>query len=206
MAEPFVLASNSPRRRRLFAKLEIPFQVVPSSVREDYSIPEAPEETPLRLALEKARQVGSLFPDLTVIGADTVVVIEGNILGKPRNGAKAKEMLKTLSGKTHTVYTGVALVRVTRDAEYSFLERTDVTFVPLSEEMIHHYVSTYNPFDKAGAYGIQDWSACFIESVSGCAYNVMGFPISRFLRTVQNRDVESLFGPYNWFGKVDDKP
>lgn len=134
-----------------------------------------------RLALEKAREVASRVSRGSVVGADTIVVLEGSVLGKPRDPRQARIMLRRLSGRTHTVYTGIALVDAATGRSTSFYERTRVTFRNITTTEIREYVRTGSPLDKAGAYGIQDdFGAVFVEKVSGCFYNVVGFPLSRF--------------------------
>jgi len=201
----FILASNSHQRRKLLNLLNISFVVVPGIVEEDYSIHLKPEDLVCHFALKKAQYVGSQFPDQIVIGADTLVVLKGEMLGKPSSLSEARKMLRKLSGKTHAVLTGVTMVKRCKKAEFTFLEQTDVTFYALSKKMIDYYVQEYHPLDKAGAYGIQDWSACFVKSITGSYHNVVGFPLSKFVQVLRNRHVENIFGPYNWFGKVEDR-
>ena len=195
MAPPFILASNSPRRRNLLEKLDIAFDIAPSNVQEDYTNDENPEDLVCLLALKKAKDVGRQYPDRVVIGADTVVVLEGKILGKPESEPQAVKMLQMLSGKTHAVFTGVALVELSKQAEFTFAERTDVSFFEVSYGMIEYYVRKYKPLDKAGAYGIQDWSACFVESISGSYDNVVGFPTSKFIQLLRTPELDKMFGP-----------
>lgn len=199
MGADLILASASPRRQELLSRLEIPFKVIPSSVVEDYGNGMSPEEMAEHYAVEKARDVAAQHPDKIVIGADTIVVLDGKIMGKPRDAAEAKSMLNHLSAKTHTVLTGVALVQVSSAAEASFVESTDVTFFTLTDDMIDRYVATGGPLDKAGAYGIQDWSACFVEKVNGCYHNVMGFPSGRFAQVLSSEAFRAQFSVDNWF-------
>ncbi|MFQ6674508.1 MAG: Maf family protein [Fidelibacterota bacterium] len=205
MEASFILASGSPQRRELLSQLDIPFDVFPSTVEEDVQLHEEPEILVQRIALRKARQVGTRFPRRIVIGADTVVVLHGNVFGKPADRPEAAAMLRMLSGETHAVFTGVALVKRAAHAEHTFSERTDVTFLNPSDEMIDHYVRTYTPLDKAGAYGIQDWAACFVTSINGCYNNVVGFPVARFMDVLRNQAIQALFGPYNYLGNIDEK-
>lgn len=193
MQPPFILASGSPRREALLRKLDLPFEVVPSSVSEDHGEASNPEELVQQLALMKARDVAGRFPDRVVIGADTVVVLGEIIIGKPADKDEARGILRSLSGKKHTVFTGVALVKNVEEEEHIFYERTDVTFFPLEDEMIDYYVGTFRPLDKAGAYGIQDWSACFVEKIEGCYNNVVGFPLARFVQLLKTSAVKSQF-------------
>lgn len=171
----FLLASNSPRRRELLSGLVPAFEVVPSRFEEIAKEGERGEERCLRFAEGKAREVFARFPDAAVLGADTVVVFGGEILGKPKDEADAFEMLRFLSGKTHSVYTGVCLV--TPEGERSGVEETCVTFRPLSDEEILSYIKTGSPFDKAGAYGIQD--SGFAAAFRGSYSNVVGLPLER---------------------------
>ena len=134
-----------------------------------------------RLAREKAADVASRARSGIVIGADTIVVLDGHVLGKPRDPREARSMLRRLSGQTHTVYTGVALIDARTGRSTVFHERTRVTFRKISAQEIAEYVRSGSPLDKAGAYGIQDdFGAVFVEKVSGCFYTVVGFPLSRF--------------------------
>ncbi len=179
---PIVLASNSPRRRQLLAQLDLEFTIHPSTVDEDFSLPLPPVEFACHYANAKAEEVAQSFPDQLVIGADTIVVLDGNILGKPRDRADSFRMLSTLAGRTHTVYTGVALVQVATGINKVFSEATQVTFADLAADDINYYIDHYQPFDKAGSYGIQDWFAGQVTRIEGCFYNVVGFPLATFYR------------------------
>lgn len=162
------------------------FSVVPSEFDESTVPPElAPAEHVVYSAIMKARDIAARQPDALVIGADTVVVINGHILGKPADSADAARMLKELSGCTHQVYTGVAVVQGSR--ERSAAECTDVTFRDLSAETISRYVATGEPMDKAGAYAIQGKGAVLIKSIRGCYPNVVGLPL--YLLTVLLADL-----------------
>ena len=206
MTKQFILASHSPQRKKILKMLDIPFEVISSHIDETVESVTKPEKLVCSLALRKAQQVSSRFRDRIVIGADTVVVLKGDVLGKPSTLSEAKSMLHKLSGNTHSVYSGVAMMKCNKQSSLTFFERTDVTFYGLSSQMINYYVQTYRPLDKAGAYGIQDWSACFVKSISGCYHNVVGFPVSKFVSYLRNPDTEKLLGPYNWFGKEKDTP
>ena len=178
-----ILASNSPRRKELLMKMDIPF-IVKSVTTEEYldehvALPEAIEQ----IAHVKAKAVQSLYPEGIIIGADTVVVNEGKVLGKPHDEQQAKDMLRQLSGKTHQVITGVVVLFP--DHEIRFHETTDVTFYPLIDEEIQTYIDTREPFDKAGAYGIQGKGAFLVEKIVGDYYNVMGLPIASLYRRLR---------------------
>lgn len=168
-----ILASGSPRRRELLKREGVKFFVEPSRF-EEKAEGLSDKETVLTFARGKAREVFSRFPDCAVIGADTVVSLNGAVIGKPYTAERAEEMLRLLSGKTHKVFTGVCLV--TEREEFSGLCETDVTFRDLSDELIRTYVEKMRPLDKAGAYGIQDGYP-LVESIEGSYTNVVGFPM-----------------------------
>jgi septum formation protein len=178
---PLILASQSPRRKKLLRQIGMRFRVIPSGVDETFKKNVPPDENARRVALRKARDVAGRLKQGMVIGADTIVVLNRHVLGKPVSAGDAKRMLRLLSGKKHCVYTGIALVDVRSKQEWSTVERTFVKFRKLSDEEIDGYVASGSPMDKAGAYGIQDdYGAVFVERVEGCFYNVVGFPLARF--------------------------
>ena len=173
---PVVLASGSPRRRELLAQMGVlEFEVLPA--RGEETAPEGlkPDELVRRLALQKAEEVFALRPEATVIGADTIVVLEGAVLGKPRDRADAVCMLARLSGRSHQVYTGVAVL--SGDTRVTHAECTQVEFRALTSAEIEAYVDTGEPMDKAGAYGIQGKACVFIRGIRGDYYNVVGLPV-----------------------------
>lgn len=180
-----LLGSKSPRRRELIARLGIPCRTVDIDVEETLSHSTAASEVAETLARKKCEAFGDeLGENEVLVTADTVVVHEGRVMGKPHSREEAVEMLRLLSGNVHQVYTGVALRR--RSGSYSFSERTDVHFARLSEEEIGYYVDVYKPFDKAGAYGIQEWIGMVgIERIEGCYYNVMGLPVARLYKELK---------------------
>jgi len=186
---PLVLASTSPRRKHLLEQIGITFTVQPSDVDESL-IPTSgavPEEFVQRLALLKAQDVASRTHDhSTVLGADTIVVLNGEILGKPVDADDAKSMLRRLSGNTHTVYTGIALVDSDTYTSVTAVQQTDVTFRELTDDEIAGYVATGSPLDKAGSYGIQDdFGAVFVAHIVGCYYTIVGLPLELFYRTLR---------------------
>lgn len=184
-----ILASNSPRRLMLLRQIGIEPVVVPSHVPEDVKEGESPEDAALRLAVEKAREVSKQFHEGLVIGADTVVVIDGEQLGKPKGRDDAGRMLRLLSGRTHAVITGLAVINAKTSEIKSTLVRTSVRFKPLSEEDIDVYIGTGDPMDKAGAYGIQGRAAAFIEGIEGCYSNVVGLPLSELMDVLKSLGV-----------------
>lgn len=175
-----LLASNSPRRRELLAMLDVRFEIVqPVEVDESYPSDLPAEDVPAFLSVTKADAYDVKLHDGEVLlTADTVVICDGAILGKPADRDAAVEMLKKLSDNTHTVVTGVSLT--TADTRLTFSEHTKVQFAALSDDEITYYVDKYKPYDKAGSYGIQEWIGCVgIKSIDGCFYNVMGLPLHK---------------------------
>lgn len=178
-----ILASESPRRRELLASLGMNFMTCSSKARE-YFDPSLPIVEALQnVALEKAKSGVQLYPNDVVIGADTIVVIDNTILGKPENDEDAKRMLRMLSNRVHHVYTGVAICY--KDEVETFYEDTEVTFYELEDEMIQTYVSTKEPRDKAGAYGIQGKGSILVKKINGDYNNVVGLPIASLYRHLQ---------------------
>lgn len=168
-----ILASASPRRAELLRQLGLRFQVQPADIDETIGTNESPDDYVRRLAVEKAEAI-SLVSEGVVLGADTVVVHRNQILGKPHNRQGAREMLRALSGSWHEVYTGTALVT---DATRSSVTRTKVKFKAISDREVERYLETEEPFDKAGAYGIQGIGSLFVERIEGSYSNVMGLPL-----------------------------
>lgn len=177
-----LLASKSPRRRELLGQLGIPLTIVDVDVEEKVPATLSADRVAEALASLKADGYTiSLDPDEVLVTADTVVVLGTQVLGKPCSREEAAEMLHNLSGKAHQVYTGVCLRNADRCV--AFTERTDVHFRQLTDEEINYYIDVYKPFDKAGAYGIQEWIGMVgIERIEGCYYNVMGLPVARLYR------------------------
>jgi septum formation protein len=177
-----VLASASPRRRELLTQVGFTFDVHPAHIPEDPNPSEDPVAYVVRLAREKAEAVlAELSPHesaspLVVLGADTTVTLDNHILGKPEDAADAARMLRLLSGRTHRVITGIAVV--TREAVEVAAEVTGVQFLTLSDAEIEAYIATGEPMDKAGAYGIQGRAACWIPRIEGCYFNVVGLPLA----------------------------
>lgn len=172
-----LLASGSPRRKELVSLLPWPFKVCVKEVEEKIDLREPAWENVKNLALQKAQAVAQEHPDKWVIGADTVVCYENHILGKPKDEKDAYEMLKMLSGKTHKVYTGVAIVHQGKGCAKTFYEETKVAMQELTDKEINEYISTKEPLDKAGAYGIQGFGARYIVGIEGDYFNVVGLPV-----------------------------
>ena len=190
---PLILASRSPRRQDLLRRAGFVFEVRPSQIEEVLHPGETAENFACRAAQEKALNVAaSCRPGGFVLGADTVVVVNGELLGKPRDAEDARRMLRLLSGCTHRVITGVCVVRAPREIKALKYETTSVTFRHLDEEEIQSYLASGEPFDKAGAYGIQGLASRFVTRVEGCYFNVVGLPVAlvyEILRSFLKADV-----------------
>ena len=178
-----ILASGSPRRRELMAGLCVNYEerILPD-VDESYPDTLQGEEIPLYIAKEKAdAYIPMMQPDELIITADTIVWLDGKVLGKPRDREDALQMLRTMSGRTHEVFTGVCIT--TTDWQRSFTAQTEVRFATLSEDEIIYYVDNFKPMDKAGAYGVQEWIGFIgVENISGSYYNIMGLPVQKLYR------------------------
>lgn len=185
-----VLASKSPRREELLKYITDDFEILPADCEE--VLPEGVEvfDVPEFLAVQKAMNVSKKRPDAMVIGCDTVVIVDGEILGKPHTEEKAFEMLKKLSGKAHNVVSGVCICY--KGKTMSFSQNTLVGFYPLSDEEILSYIRECNPLDKAGSYGIQDRGGLFVKEIIGDYYNIVGFPIARLSKEMEK--MIKLFG------------
>ena len=189
-----ILGSQSPRRRELMAGLDLPFTAINIDADESYPADLQGGDIPYYISRAKAQAYApNLKPDQLLITADTIVWLDGHMLGKPHDETEAFAMLRALSGKTHQVYTAVTFARLdvstSRDLEIStIVDKTDVTFSELSDAEIHHYIDKYRPFDKAGAYGVQEWIgyiAC--TGMNGSYFNVMGFPVHLVYRYLQTQ-------------------
>lgn len=181
LSTKLVLASQSPRRISLLRQIGFEPIVVPSNIPEVFDQGFTPVENAKHLALKKAKEVSQTFQDAIIIGADTIVILDGDLLGKPENENDARNMLRRLSDRTHTVVTGFALLDCSSGKHVMDFASTDVTFRYLPDEEINTYVAGGSPMDKAGAYGIQDdYGAVFVTRIEGCFYNVMGFPLAKF--------------------------
>jgi len=176
---PLILASASPRRTELLRRLKLEFSVVPSDAVEVVHEHLSPLEICQLNAHRKARAVAKKIPDALVLGADTLVFIEREVLGKPCDSADARRMLKRLQGRTHQVVTGVSLIHLRAHRECIFGVSTDVTFRPLTAEQISDYLSKTNPLDKAGAYAIQEHGDKIVAEISGSYSNVIGLPLEK---------------------------
>lgn len=180
-----ILASQSPRRKELLGLITDKFSVIPAKGEENIHDGTSPEDAVKLLSRQKAIEIYTEYKNETIIAADTVVAIDGDILGKPADKTQAEEMLKRLSGREHSVYTGVCVIFP--DGRVScFAEHTRVEFYPLSDEEIADYIATGEPMDKAGAYGIQGKGALLVKGIVGDYYNVMGLPVGRLKRILNS--------------------
>ncbi|MGN6567705.1 MAG: Maf family protein [Flavipsychrobacter sp.] len=180
-----ILASQSPRRKQLMEAAELDFEIIIADVDETNPEGMPGEEVPVFLAKKKAAAIQHMINDAIVITADTVVLLDHHILGKPRDAAHARETLSRLSDRTHLVVTGVCIQSAVK--QVSFSTTTAVHFRKLTAAQIDHYVESYRPFDKAGAYAIQEWIGMIgIERIDGDYYNVMGLPIGEVVKSLQH--------------------
>lgn len=181
MQQTYILASKSPRRKQLLELANIDFEIITEDTNEDFPKDITTADVPVYIAKKKAIAVFEIHPNRTIIASDTVVVLENRIIGKPKDREDAIEILTSLSGKTHKVITGVVVINQDKIIEFS--DTTNVSFHTLTKEQIEYYVDTFKPYDKAGAYAIQEWiGAIGIKSIEGCFYNVMGLPISKLVQ------------------------
>ncbi len=187
-----VLASASPRRQELLEMLGIDLIIDPSGIDESCRPGESPREHALRLSLEKARDVSARHPGMWVLGADTIVVVDTEVLGKPQDQEDARRMLTKLSGREHTVITGFALVCRRAAVEYSEAVESRVTFNRLDEDDLKWYIGTGEPYDKAGAYAVQGRAAAFIKEVCGSHTNVIGLPLSEVVDALRRTGAMKL--------------
>ncbi len=179
-----ILASRSPRRKQLLEWAEVPFIIVTEDTDESFPPDLTPESAAIHIAMNKGMAIHRKHPDATVISADTIVVLNERIIGKPENRQDAINILSLLSGKHHKVITGVSIIH--GDKQKAFADITDVLFYELTRDQIEFYVDKYRPYDKAGAYAIQEWIGVIgIKSVKGDFYNVMGLPVSRVVRELK---------------------
>lgn len=175
-----ILASKSPRRIEILNQLGLDFQIVPSSFNERTLTIKNPIEFAKIASLNKAKVVADKFKNSLVIAADTIVVLNNRIIGKPNSKEDAIEILQKLSNNIHEVITGFSMIKLDDNIEITDHDITKVTFRKLDNNEIEEYINEYEPYDKAGAYGIQDMKAVLVKKIDGCYFNVLGFPLSKF--------------------------
>jgi septum formation protein len=177
MNSKLILASKSPRRKQILELAEIDFEIITKDTDESYPLEMPIDEVPIYIAMLKAKDIQVDYPNRKILAADTIVVLDHKIIGKPKDKEDAIQILENLSGKTHKVITGVVILE--GEDVIQFSNQTEVSFHQLSLNDIEHYIDAYNPYDKAGSYAIQEWiGAIAIHKINGCFYNVMGLPIS----------------------------
>jgi septum formation protein len=188
LEKKLILASASPRRHKLLKQLGFDFEVLVSNIDETNHSDLSPESHVKVLAFEKARHVADAVKEpAIVLGSDTIVVLDGEVLNKPVDAQDAERILKKLSGRTHKVFTGIALIDLPSNNFKTEFQETEVTFRLLTEEEIKAYISTGSPMDKAGAYGIQDdFGAVFVSKVNGCYYNIVGLPLEMLYSSLKS--------------------
>ncbi len=182
--EKLLLASQSPRRKELLEQTGIECQVIPSNINEEKIPLKKPEEYVKELSYAKAEMVSRIYADIWILGADTIVVVEDQILGKPESDDHAMEMLTLLTNREHLVYTGFCILNKKKTSVIKNVVKTKVYFKSLSEQEIRWYVKTKEPFDKAGAYGIQGVGAFLVKRISGSYSNVVGLPVCEVIETL----------------------
>ena len=185
-----ILASQSPRRRDLLSMLGLDFTVITADIDETMDGNLSVEDAVAAVCRKKAEAVAKDHPSDTIIAADTIVVVDDRVLGKPRDAEDAKAMLRILSGRSHTVMTAFCIWQ--KGETVTHVEKTNLRFKPLSDGEIAAYVATGSPMDKAGSYGIQDQAAIFVEALEGDYYNVMGLPVCSLVKTLRKNGMEVL--------------
>lgn len=193
-----ILASASPRRKEILQNTKLKFEIQKSNIKEVILENESPKDMVVRLAYEKAYDVAKNNRDKLVIGADTIVVLDNNILGKPKDKDEAYQMVKSLSNKTHEVITGISLINIKKGITINDYVTSLVTFKDLTEDSIKDYINTNESLDKAGAYGIQGYGALLVDSIQGDYFNIVGLPISKLSDLLKDHfDINLFYG--GWF-------
>ena len=189
-----ILASKSPRRENILKKIGLKFEVIPSNISEDLDLNLSPKRIAEYLSKKKAEKVSKAYKNKIIIGADTIVYLDKVIFGKPKDKDENYNMLKSLSGKTHNVVTGVSIAHKNKDIQITFSQITKVTVRDIPNIELLHYIDNYSTLDKAGGYGIQDWFSVWINRIDGCFYNVMGLPLSQFYMhyNLVKRDLDEI--------------
>lgn len=185
LSSPFILASASPRREKLLRSVGLKFKIIPADVDETYLKGESPRAHVQRLANDKASVIASQYPKALVLGADTIVVIDGLILGKPKNKKQAREMLERLSGRQHTVFTGFTIACAGSGLSKTRVIRSAVHFKKINPEEMDWYINCDEPYDKAGGYAVQGKGAYFIKAIRGSYTNVIGLPLCETLEELK---------------------
>ncbi|MCU0581145.1 MAG: Maf family protein [Syntrophales bacterium] len=197
---PFILASASPRRVELLQDLGLSFTVIPSGADETYRSGETPSAHVRRISRAKAMVVAADYPEAWVLGADTIVVIGGEVLGKPKDREDARRMLRRLSGREHHVFTGFTILRKSVSVLYRKTVRSTVVFRPIEEDELQWYINTDEPYDKAGGYAVQEKGGLFAKRIRGSYSNVIGLPVSEVFEILKK------IGAIRFNGFIYDRP
>jgi len=187
-----ILASKSPRRADLLNQIGLNFEIIPSKINEKQYISQDPEESVKKIALMKANEVAKKIKNGIVIGADTIVILDGEVIGKPKDERDAFKILKKISNKEHVVITGLAVVDASTKKTFVETVKTLVKFKKITDEEIKDFIDTGEPFDKAGGYGIMNFASIFVEKVNGCFYNVVGLPLSKLTEMLKHFGINIL--------------
>ncbi|MGA2781632.1 MAG: Maf family protein [Smithella sp.] len=185
LSASLILASASPRRQELLRTVGLKFKIIPAHVNEDYLAGESPRQHVKRLSSDKAMIIARKYSEAWVIGADTIVVIDDLILGKPKNKTQAKKMLQKLSGREHKVFTGFSIAHAVSEVYQTNVVQSAVRFTTISPKEMDWYVASDEPYDKAGGYAVQGKGACFIQSIRGSYTNVIGLPLCEVLEELK---------------------
>jgi septum formation protein len=189
LSSPLILASASPRRQELLRSVGLKFKTIPAHVNENYLAGESPRQHVKRLSIDKAMVIAKKHPEACVLGADTIVVIDDLILGKPKNETQALKMLQKLSGREHKVFTGFSIALVAAEVCQTKVIQSAVRFKTISPKEMEWYVACDEPYDKAGGYAVQGRGAYFIQSIRGSYTNVIGLPLCEVLETLKKRGI-----------------
>tara|TARA_B100000287_G_scaffold354117_1_gene344160 strand:+ start:572 stop:1183 length:612 start_codon:yes stop_codon:yes gene_type:complete len=189
-----ILASKSPRRHSLLKIIGLKFEIIPSNLTENIDPSLSPRHLAEYLSKEKANKVSNKYKNKIVIGADTIVYFNNKIFGKPKDRDENYSMLKSMSGKTHNVVTGVSLINKNKGIQKTFSQITQVTLRKIPRDELLYYIDNFSTLDKAGGYGIQDWFSVWIKKIDGCYYNVMGMPLSKFYKyyNIVKREINDI--------------
>jgi len=185
LSASLILASASPRRQELLRAVGLKFKIIPAHVNENYLAGESPRQQVKRLSSDKAMVIARKYPEAWVLGADTIVVIDGLLLGKPKNKTQAKKMLQKLSGREHKVFTGFSIAHAVSEVYQTKVIQSVVRFKTISAKEMNWYVACDEPYDKAGGYAVQGKGACFIQSIRGSYTNVIGLPLCEVLEELK---------------------
>ena len=177
-----ILASKSPQRAEILRMIRLDFKVEPSKIEEKINPRIKQNQIAIALSKKKAETISQKYPNDLIIGADTIVILNGIVYGKPKDKNESKKMLKALSGNFHEVITGVTIMNEKNSIIKTFSELTEVFVKSIPTKKIDYYINNFNTLDKAGSYGIQDWFSIWIKKINGCYYNVMGLPVSKLYR------------------------